>query len=304
MRRHLSLLALIVLLAAFTAGCGLFNRGVEVPEEPLTGTLVFQSNRADGKWQIFKMELPDGEPVQLTFEGQNFQPRISPDGTKVVFDTDRDGGRTIYVMDIDGSNQRRISPLGGDARNATWSPDGEYVAFHARASEGGWAVFTVKADGTELKQLTHSGYTDAWVSWHPNGEIIAFSSNRPPHNPNYQTYVINVDGTGERQLTSWPNRTQRPAWSPDGKSMAVGSNRDGQWEIYIDSADGKTQRRLTNSDVVKLEPAWSPDGKWVAFSGEHDGGQHYTIWVVRSDGKGLRQLDVGPGSNRYPSWGK
>ena len=171
-----------------------------------SGVIVFQSNRT-GSWQIFKYDLETGVVEQLTFLGQNYYPRISRDGTKVAFESTRDGARAVYTMNIDGSDQQRITPLDMDIRNASWSPDGEYITFHARVPEGGWAVHTIKADGTELLRLTYSdGATDAWASWSPDGKTIVFSSNRAPHGPNYQTYIINVDGTGERQLISNPRR--------------------------------------------------------------------------------------------------
>ncbi|NLN29342.1 MAG: extracellular solute-binding protein [Firmicutes bacterium] len=265
-----------------------------------SGSIVFQSDRT-GSWQIFRYDIATGAVTQLTTLGQNYYPRVSADGKKIVFESTRDGSWAVYTMNIDGSDQRRVTPLDMDVRNGTWSPDGQYIAFHARVPEGGWSIFTIKVDGTELRRLTYSGSaTDAWVSWSPDGKTLVYSSNRAPHGPDYKTYIINVDGTGERQLFNHPRRSQRPVWSPDGKSIVVGSNRDGQWDIYIDRLDG-TSIRVTNDARTDLEPAWSPDGTKIVFSG-HLGGGDVGIWVVNADGTGLRRLDVGPGQNQHPSW--
>lgn len=267
-----------------------------------SGTIVFQSNRT-GTWQIFKYDLDSGVVEQLTTLGQNYYPRISRDGTKIAFESTRDGSRVVYTMAIDGSEQKRITPLDMDIRNASWSPDGEYITFHARVPEGGWAVHTIKADGTELRRLSYgNGATDAWASWSPDGETIVFSSNRAPHGPNYQTYIVNVDGTEERQLISNPRRSQRPVWSPDGRSIVVGSNRDGQWDIYIDFVDGSGSVRVTNDARTDLEPAWSPDGTKIIYTGDNGDGD-VGIYVVNADGTGQERLDVGPGQNQHPSWG-
>lgn len=302
MKRKVFSVLFITILASFLAGCSLFGEPIEVPEEPVAGTLVFQSNRS-GSWQIYKMTLPDGQAEQLTSEGRNWQPRLSPDGTKIVFDSIREGSRTVYTMNIDGSEQTRVGPLGGDARNATWSPDGEYIAFHSQLGPGNWAVYTVKADGTELTQLTDNNATDAWVSWSPDGKKIAFSSNREPYGPNYQTYIMNIDGTQQEVISEHDNRTMRPAWSPDGTLLAAGSNRDGQWDIYVDQVDGSKSYRLTDTSVTKLEPSWSPEGGWIIFTGDH-GNDDLRLYIVRADGKKLQELDVGPGANSYGSWGK
>lgn len=292
----------VVALMALVVGHTVLAVDAEALKAVGSGTLVFQSDRW-GDWQIFKADLDTGTVQQLTHVMQNLNPRLSPDGTKVAFDSTRNGSRTIYTMNINGTEQKRVGPMGVDSRNATWSPDGEYIAFHARVPEGGWAVHTIKADGTELKRLTYSdGATDAWVSWSPDGKTIAFSTNRAPHGPNYQTYIINADGTGERQLLSNPNRSQRPFWSPDGKNIVVGSNRDGRWDIYIDAADGSGTVRVTNDARTDLEPSWSPDGSKIIFSGQLSD-TDTQLFVVDADGSNLTVLDLGPGRNHHGSWG-
>lgn len=291
-----------ILEEASTTGYAALTTSLSAPPGIGYGNIVFQSNRT-GTWQIFKHELRTGKTVALTTLGQNYFPRVSADGTRVAFESTREGGRAVYIMNIDGSDQRRITPLDMDIRNASWSPDGEYITFHARVPEGGWAVHTIKADGTDLKRLSFgNGATDAWASWSPDGKSIIFSSNRAPHGPNYQTYIVGADGSDERLFVTSRNRSQRPVWSPDGTAFVVGSNRDGKWEIYIDFADGSGSIRVTDDDRTDLEPSWSPDGTKIIYTGDNGNGD-IGIYIVNADGTGGQRLDVGPGQNQHPSWG-
>jgi TolB protein len=90
--------------------------------------------------------------------------------------------------------------------------------------------------------------------------------------------------------------TSSPAWSPDGRRIAFARHDDtGSWKIYVSDANGRNQRQLTSTgwndspgfsaDSPGFSPqAWSPDGRWIAFSGPRG------IFVVRAEGRGLRQL--------------
>ena len=74
-------------------------------------------------------------PQRLTTApGIDTDPSFSPDGSKIVFESDRSGSQQLYIMNADGSNQRRISFGGGWYASPEWSPDGEWIAFTRRCS--------------------------------------------------------------------------------------------------------------------------------------------------------------------------
>ena len=117
---------------------------------------------------------------------------------------------------------------------------------------------------------------------------------------------MNVDGSGLRLLTDKGNT---PAWSPDGKTIAFRSTFPEA--IWLMDADGSNlrqltmplQRRAAQSDT-DMQPDWSPNGKWIAFSRQHPANREWQrdIFVVRSDGSGLRQLTAHARSSTMPAW--
>ena len=233
--------------------------------------------------------------------------------SKIAFVTDRDGpdpighlgNSEIYVMNPDGSDQRRLTVHEGIDNQPAWSPDGKRIAF-SRGLGTGIDVFVMNADGSEQTRVTHLTDTDVGgglsPTWSPDGMRIAFQSFVQP-----DIYVINVDGTGLRNLTNHPARDFQPAWSPDGSRMAFLSNRDGRPEVYVMNADGTAPVRLTvnaqsseGTPRWNPSPTWSPDGTKIAFASDRDGDQE--IYVVNADGTGLTRLTFNPSQDGYPSW--
>jgi len=105
-------------------------------------------------------------------------------------------------------------------------------------------------------------------------------------------YVLNADGTGLRNLTPGPGSDRSPAWSPDGRRIVFVSERDGQTDLYVMTADGSDVMRLTNSPDAEEGPLWSPDGRRIAFVVDlpDPAWSHVAVYVMNSDGSGLRRL--------------
>ncbi|TMI89553.1 MAG: hypothetical protein E6H00_09380 [Bacillati bacterium ANGP1] len=99
---------------------------------------------------------PDGtDRVQLTFQGSNYDPVWSPDGRRMAFVSEREGGRggrNVFVMNADGSGEHSVTgSAGGDG--PTWLPDGRRIAYASKRG-GLWSLYSVNADGTGEIQLT------------------------------------------------------------------------------------------------------------------------------------------------------
>jgi TolB protein len=224
--------------------------------------------------------------------------------SKIAFLSEPPGGGycgTVYVMNADGSGQRRLTNGGvagcGQEWGHAWSPDGRQIAIvsggiqvmnadgsgQRRLSDGGgpaWSpdgrriafesnagIDVINADGTEQRLLMRAAVSyPAQLAWSPNGEKIAFTIEHPKA-PGAQTrsleiYVVNPDGSGQRRLTRNTARDNSPVWSPNGRRIAFESN----WQLWVMNADGSGKQRLTRRGVHNFNPAWSPDGKRIAFT--------------------------------------
>jgi Tol biopolymer transport system component len=249
--------------------------------------------------------------------GVDGNPAWSPDGRTIAFTRrPREWGagtfRThIYVMDADGSRQRRLAE-GNVHFSVAWSPDGEKMLFERPdwrlppgvvPGEFAEELYSMNADGSGQRRLTRSPDRDKDPVWSPDGRRIAFPRGR-------DLWLMNPDGSGQRNLTPAAHLWSGGAnWSPDGRKLAF-TRRARVWDvgkthIYVMNADGSERRRLTQRGGG---PEWSPDGRMIAF----DGPQRYRldptplqgIFVMNADGSERRRLTQSGGSPAWSSDGK
>ena len=122
---------------------------------------------------------------------------------------------------------------------------------------------------------------------------------------------VRSDGSELTRLTSDPAFDDQAAFSPDGKSLAFVSSRSGQADIWTLQLTTGALRNVTNHPAGDFRPSWSPDGQWIAFSTDRDSKKpvfgfttlHSTeIYLVRSDGSGLRRVTRRDAFSGSPAW--
>ncbi len=224
---------------------------------------------------------------------------------QITFLSTRDGRGEIYVMDMDGSNQRRLTNNAIDETVLAWSPDGRYIVFDGIAHgtkdgaiDGQRDIYVMDADGDNVRKLTDTPVQDMAPSWSPKGLYIAFAAG---DGEQCDIYVMDADGGNPTNLTKSESFNTSPSWSPDGRQIAFLSDRDGNYEIFVMDADGRAQRNLTQDSSHDTGPSWSPDGRQIAYSsvrGEVDS----DIYVMDADGGRATRLTDHRASDRSPSW--
>jgi TolB protein len=233
-------------------------------------------------------------------------------GGRIAFATNRDGNYEIYVMNADGTDQRRLTYNPYEDRDPVWSPDGSQIAF-STYYVGHTDIYIVNADGSDLRRLTTKG--GAGPAWSRDGGQLAFSRNEP----GTDLFVVSADGTDERQLTE----TGRDAavfnadWSPDNTRIvcAVDSNPasigDTVSTIHVlDLADVPPGKAAGMADLRALPrvgervndgPVWSPQGSAIAFSTVVDGRRD--IYIIDPDGANLQLVTWSEEVNGFhPNW--
>jgi len=234
-------------------------------------------------------------PSARTQSGQPQAAGPSQGASLIAFESDRDGNPEIYVMNADGSDQRRLTRNETEDMEPTWSPDGTKIAFMRQCWYGNgrydWdtEIFVMNADGGRQRNLTRKqSLNDESPAWSPDGTKIAFVSNRGSGDLGWSIFVMNADGSGQRVLARNTSRFAHPTWAPSGKQIAfVGV---GDTTIWVMNSDGSGQRRLlTDAQADSEDPAWSPVASRIAFRRSFDNADD-AIYTMNPDGSAQRQL--------------
>jgi dipeptidyl aminopeptidase/acylaminoacyl peptidase len=261
--------------------------------EPGTEKIVFvrpmPTGAGDVDANIWIMDLDGSNALQLTtFTGEDSQPALSPDGTRISYISHRAGRDTLRVMDSDGTNDAEL-PLAGNHHDPIWSPDGNYLAY-SNDQEDDWEIWVAEADGDNPLRVSsaHVGPSDQ-PAWSPDGQTLVYATEP---NVNYSDiWTVTVAGTYQTQLTSAVNTyvsASQPAWSPDGTVIAT-------INFSAHNTEGPYALNYAPVVIANIDPpavnqlSWSGDGHWLVFS------RNGQIWRASRDGATLLRLGSGAG---------
>jgi Tol biopolymer transport system component len=270
------------------------------------GSVVFVSDRAGGKDQIYTMGADGANPTRVTNNSfSDSAPAWSPDKEQIAFVRHLEAQNDeIFIMNADGSNEQRLTNHPGLDAGPAWAPDGKRIAFESDRGDGPGDIWIINTDTGELTNVTHNAaFRDGEPTWSPDGTQIAFQRYI---NNNWEICVIAASGINDRCITNNPAHDQFPAWSPIESGsvqskIAFESNRDGgRLAIYVMNPDGTGQQRLTATDQENFFAAWSPLGDSIVFESSRD--NNMEVYKMKSDGTGQTNISNNPAKDGMPDW--
>lgn len=213
----------------------------------------------------------------------------------------------IYVINADGSGNKKMIEASIGLNHHDWSPDGQKFACVGYIGTGfnTWSIHVFNADGTGLTRLTNKGNVmDSEPAWSPDGTQIAFT--RLYENfVREELWLMNSDGSNQHYIGVEGFAAK---WSSDGNSFIYSSKISGNYEIYTCNTDGSNIQKITNSSFDETFPIYSPDGTQIAYCASFGAyntpgnSSTYEIYTMNSDGTNISKVTNNIVMDFYPRW--
>jgi serine/threonine protein kinase len=239
------------------------------------GKWVAYTSAVDGNRDIYLQSTTGQQAINLTKDSaaHDYHPAFSPDGERIAFRSDRDGGG-LFVMGRTGDSVRRLTRGGFQP---AWFPDGQRLVYASLdvsspyARGGGLSeLWTVDLGGGEPRRVLAGDAVQPRVS--PDGRRIAFwampatADGRGFASADRDIWTVAADGSDPRRMTSGAATDWNPVWAPDGRWLYFLSNRAGTMNLWRVSADHSTGATPTPPVAVTV-----PAGQIRHFSLSQDG---------------------------------
>ncbi|MEO8433005.1 MAG: winged helix-turn-helix domain-containing protein [Acidobacteriota bacterium] len=236
--------------------------------------------------------------------GNESDPAVSPDGSRVAFNWNGGSGKAeaVWLQLVDAEKPLKLTDGPSDYA-PSWSPDGQRIAFSRVLPGGaGCSISVVSALGGAVRTLAPCGVPEGQrLAWAPDGRSIVY----PRRNADGVKHLFRLDleSGAARELTS-PSAPAvgdySPAFSPDGRTIAfLRASSAGVDDVFTVPSAGGEPRRVTadNRDVRGAD--WSRDGRDLFFSSNRAG--LYSLWRVSASGGEPRFVAGGGSKIKYPS---
>ncbi|MEO6066420.1 MAG: hypothetical protein ABJB33_00525 [Gemmatimonadota bacterium] len=252
-----------------------------------------------GKKLLVLTDTTGGAPRQLTTEGfetPSGSTGWSPDGTEILFESQRTGTSDLWVANVATGALRQLTRDLRNDNQGEWSSDGRWVAFlsdRGRQDD----VWIVPATGGDAVRVTDDRAKEDNLAWRPGTLELTFTRRTRTR----ALWAMDLATGQERQLLPDSLLLSWFALSPDGLwTNYIVDHGGGNQDLYVMPAAGGAARPLDVGKGSVAQAWWSPDGKKILFISDRSGS--WDLWVVEVATGALTHLVDWPSEERVATW--
>lgn len=191
-------------------------------------SLVISDSSRTEKSSIYVLPIDGGAPQRVTADTPSWWHGWSPDGSRLAYAGARDGGPVLlYTAELDGSDERLLTPGFDHVDGPDYTPDGAWIWFNGERA-GQVNLWRIRPDGSDLQRMTDGPTVDWFPHPSPDNAHVLYLA-YPPHTKGHPggldvtLCLMPTTGGATRELvTLWGGQgtINVPCWAPDGKRFA------------------------------------------------------------------------------------
>ena len=214
--------------------------------------LYYVSYKPSNPW-IFYHNLSSGERRAFAhYNGSNFSPAVSPDGSQVAMILGKDGWVDLYVGNADGTGLKRLTRSPQDESSPCWSPDGQWICYAAKDRERR-TLKKISPAGGDPQPISTSGMpSPSEPDWSPDGKWIAFTSQSGSY---FNICVVPAAGGAATVLVAGED----PSWSPNSRTLMYCRRQGGGYVLSLLDVPTKQYKDVSRISGIssQSQPSWA-----------------------------------------------
>ncbi len=250
-----------------------------------------------------------------TSEADEAFPVFSPDGGKIIYQTNKNGNWDIEEIDIASGSTTMLIETPADEELPFMSPDGKKIVYTSNSDDRRPIDDKFKVREIYIKNLENGivdnlteSIADDWLPrFSHDGQYISFISERsdlrsvPYTEKHSDIYRMDNDGDFHVQLTHQEANDGGACFGVKDENIYYHSNKNGSYDIFVMKSDGSLPMTiLGNPESNEVNPFVSPDSQYIAFFS--DLGGTYDIYRAKIDGSNMERLTMSPARNTNPAY--